>query len=91
MSISRKVFDNGTFKKARYDIKEHPVILLLSRNQNLAFTHNEIEKRVKLNKFTVRSMTNSLKKKGKIIHKSPYYAWKIVKKKAPVKKTKKKK
>jgi len=91
MTISRKVFDKKGFVKRRYEMEEHPVILLLKNNSHLAFTAKEIERKTNMKPATVRSVINVLNKKNKLEHKSPYFAWKIVKKKAPARKIKKKK
>jgi len=75
MSIKRKDFDSGKFNRS-YTIKEHPIGILLKENIQLAFTVDEIAKRTKMNKQTVRSMLRILKDKKQVVHKSPYFAWK---------------
>ena len=75
MTIKRKDFDSGKFNRS-YTIKEHPIGILLKANIQLAFTVDEVAKRTKMNKQTVRSMLRKLKEKGQIVHKSPYFAWK---------------
>ena len=86
MPISRKVFERGNFRKKYEDRTKHPVTLLLKSNKNLAFTVKEIVKRVKMKPETVRSTLRSLMKEKKIIHKTPYFAWRVVKKRSPAKK-----
>ena len=92
MSIKRKDFDSGNFKR-RFTKGSHPVALLLQKNKSLAFRADEIGKRTKMNEDTVRSMLGHLNKEGKILHKTPYYAWKERPRarKKKVKRTKKKK
>ncbi len=76
MPIKRDQFNKGNFKKRNYDIKTHPVALFLKKNSNCAWKNDEIAKRVKLNKDTVRGALKRLKKVRLIIHKAPYFAWK---------------
>lgn len=95
MPISKKVFEKGDFKKRYENLDEHPVAVLLYKNQDLAFTVKEIVKRVKMKPETVRSTLRNLDDRGVLLHKTPYFAWRVVKKRSPAKKktkrTKKKK
>ena len=95
MPISKKVFEEGDFRKRYDNLGKHPVTLLLSKNQNLAFTVKEMSKRVKMKEETVRSTLRNLDSRGVLLHKAPYFAWRAVKKRSPAKKkttrTKKKK
>jgi Mn-dependent DtxR family transcriptional regulator len=53
---------------------QHPVCRVLKANRGAAFTSKEIAKRTRLHISTVTEMLRKLKKKGLVIHKSPYYA-----------------
>ena len=64
MPISKKVFEEGDFRKRYDNLGKHPVTLLLSKNQNLAFTVKEMSKRVKMKEETVRSMHINVVMKG---------------------------
>ncbi len=81
MPISRKSFEKGYFKTRYEDRSKHPVTLLLSKNTTQAFTVKEISRSVGMKLETVRSTLFNLKKENKIVHKTPYFAWKTVKKK----------
>jgi predicted ArsR family transcriptional regulator len=80
MPISKKVFLKGDFKAKYTDRSKHPITLLLSKNNNLAYTVKEIVKIVRMNKNTVRGMLRALEKEEKILHKTPYYAWRVIRK-----------
>lgn len=89
MPIQRKRFETGNFKNPRLnnDRTNHPVAVLLRKNQNLAYTVKEICKRTKMKSETVRGMLRILIKKDKmVVHKSPYFAWKVKKRKTTKKK-----
>lgn len=75
MPIKRKDFDIGKFDRS-YSIKDHPIAKLLRENKQLAFKADEIAKRLKMNKATVRSMIRKLQDRNQILHKAPYFAWK---------------
>lgn len=75
MTIKRKDFDQGKFNRS-YLVKEHPIVILLKGNIQLAFKADEIAKRVKMNECTVRSMLRKLMERGLVVHKTPYFAWK---------------
>ena len=82
MPIKRDVFDNGTFQRRRHsDRTNHPVALVLSKNTGLAYSVRELAKATKMKEDTVRSMLQSLMKDGLVVHKAPYFAWKLSKKK----------
>lgn len=86
MPIKREVFENGNFVKRRHsDRSQHPVALVLSKNTGLAYTVKELSKETKMNEDTVRSMLGSLAKDGLVVHKTPYFAWKVSNKKKPSK------
>lgn len=80
MSISRKDFENGNFKRRNNNRLTHPVTVFLrkaSRNsRDFAFTLKEIAKVVKMKEESIRSMLRSLKQDGLVLHKQPYFAWK---------------
>ena len=95
MPIKRERFDAETFKTKKKNTKkkntkEHPVIVILSSHESLAYTAKEICKLTKMKDATVRSKLRDMSKKGLIEHKAPYFAWKKVSKKK-ANKTKKKK
>lgn len=81
MPISRKTFEAGKFENKRVQRIDHPVVVFLSKNTLKAYTVKEITKAVKMNEDTIRSMLETLKKKKLILHKTPYFIWKEVKKK----------
>lgn len=76
MPIKRKDFDSGKFGIRYTDRAKHPVVVLLYGNVGLAFRADEISKRCKMNEDTVRNMLHQLIKTGKVLHKTPYFAWK---------------
>lgn len=91
MPIKRKDFNSGKFVIKYTDRSKHPVLLLLYENTGLAFRADEIAKRCKMGEDTVRSMLRQLQKAKKVIHKTPYFAWKTERKVKAKKKTKTKK
>ena len=76
MPITRKKFLKGDFDRAFLKREAHPVAIFLRKNYSYAFKFSEIIHKTKMNKNTVRGALRTLKKKGLIIHKSPYFAWK---------------
>ena len=77
MTITRKQFESGDFKKRVHTSRmNHPIAKLLMKSHSLAFKAEEIAKRVKMGEDTVRSMLANLKKDNLVVHKSPYFAWK---------------
>ena len=76
MTISRKKFNRGNFKTVNLDRTNHPVSILLRSHKELAFKIDEIAKRIKMNKCTVRSIMRKLIKDKLVVHKAPYFAWK---------------
>lgn len=85
MPISRKTFDDGKFKTRHNDIEAHPIAVLLRKNSNLAFSVKEIIKRTGIKEDTVRSAIRNLKIEKMVVHKQPYFAWKVVVKKEQTK------
>lgn len=90
MPISRKDFEKGNFKTRHNDRKNHPVAVLLRENKNLAFNVKEIVKRVKMKEDTVRSMLRGLKQDGLVVHRQPFFAWKVTNNRKLPKKSSKK-
>lgn len=76
MPISRKNFDVGNFERKNTDRWNHPISVLLRKNTNLAYTTEEIKRKVKLSIEGIRGMLHNLQKMGYVVHKQPYYAWK---------------
>lgn len=76
MPIKRKNFLAGKFPGKNTDRTKHPVVILLSKNKNLAYTVKEISKVTKMKENTIRSMLHQLRKSGAILHRAPYFAWK---------------
>lgn len=74
--IKKKDFVDGNFKKKNnLDRKTHPVSMFLKKNINYACKIDEIAKKIKMNKNTVRSMLGKLVSDGLVRHKAPYFAW----------------
>jgi|TARA_Y100000310_G_C20254755_1_gene610776 DNA-directed RNA polymerase sigma subunit (sigma70/sigma32) len=77
MSISRKEFESGKFKKVRHEDRlTHPVAVFLGKNNKRAYTVEEICKGTKMNEDAVRSMLRVLKQDKVVVHKSPYFTLK---------------
>ena len=74
MPIKRSEFETGNFKKRVYTRKDHPVFKFLSKYPNQAFTVSEIQKNVKMQEETIRSMLRGLIQDNLIVHKTPYWA-----------------
>ncbi len=75
MSIPIKDFVEGNFEESKFKEIDHPVLVCLKKNR-LAFSVREIVEKTKMKMNTVRSMLTVLKKKGKVVHKTPYFAYK---------------
>jgi len=73
-SISYKDFKAGRFDR-RYESQDHPILIFLRKNQR-AYNIPAIMKAVKISSSAARSMLRKLKKQGKILHKSPFFAYK---------------
>lgn len=74
MSISRNEFMKGTFKhRVNNNLEEHPVFIFLSKNGKRAYSVAEISKAVKMKHTTVRSVLRSMRKKGLVTHRTPYF------------------
>lgn len=75
--ISKQKFIEGSFQnKVNTDVKTHPILVFLRKNNNMAFTVKEICKSTKMKKDAVRSMLRKLRKKNLVAHKSPYFMYK---------------
>lgn len=94
MSISRERFEKKDFKQKFNGILEnHPVIKFLRIQHRNAWRVDEIEKKIGLNKHTIRGTLRKAVKKGLVIHSEPYFIAKVnskKSKKSKVTKTKKK-
>lgn len=77
MPITRKKFENGSFLKKRNNRNEHPVAIFLLKHYKFAFNIKEICKACKMKECTVRSFIRSLRIENKVVHKTPYFAWKV--------------
>ena len=77
-TITRKEFVKGNFEGfvAYGKRQDHPISKFLRENYQFAFKIEEIARKVKMNKSTVRSMLTELKKDKLVVHKTPYFAWK---------------
>lgn len=75
--IKRKEFLSGDFKKRKYlNRREHPISVFLRKNKGYAVNVEEIARKIRMNKQTVRSMLGKLINDKLVLHKSPYFAWK---------------
>ena len=75
--IKRKNFEKGNLEKRKHlNREEHPVAKFLKKYLNYAINVEEITKKTKLKKNSIRSVLALLVKDGLVIHKAPYFAWK---------------
>ena len=74
--IKYRDFVAGAFKKEKHKAGEHPILIFLRKNQAHAYNVAYITKAVRMNENSVRSMLRKLTKKGLIIHKTPFFAFK---------------
>lgn len=74
--IKIKDFKDGNFRRVFVDRKEHPIAKLLRINKGYAYKVDEIAKKTKINKNTIRSMLAKLVKDKLVVHKAPYFVWK---------------
>jgi len=73
-SISYKDFKSGNFE-GRSKPEEHPILVFLRRNPK-AFNLVYIMKTVRISASAARSMLRKLKKRGLVLHKPPFFAYK---------------
>lgn len=73
--ISYKRFIEGNFVMKKREPKDHPVLVFL-RNRKNAYNIDAIVKATGMNPSTVRGKIRHLKKKGLVLHKQPFFAYK---------------
>jgi len=73
MAITRKQFVEAKFTKKNVKGENHPALKFLEKNDQKAFTVDDIAKATKKAKNTIHHALRSFVKKGKVLHKSPYY------------------
>ena len=74
-SIKYEDFKKGNFKKIGNKSKDHPVLIFL-RKKKKAYNIPAIIVATGMKQQTIRSMLRVLMKKGLVIHKTPYFAYK---------------
>lgn len=93
MAISRENFTIGNFtRKAEANRPEdHQIIKFLRKNHRNAWTVKDIKKHVPLTEEGIRDFLSKAKKKGLVLHKSPYFIAVVQSSKKVKKQVKKKK
>lgn len=77
MSINLKDFESGNFKRrpdSNEDTQQQRILEFLKSNKR-AFKPNDIAKKLKMHPNSVRCALGRLKTKGRVRHKTPYYAF----------------
>lgn len=79
MSINLKQFKDGKFTKKGViipsEVKLHPAVAFLKNNKR-AYTIKEICDATKKNESSLRGVLRIRVKKGILVHKAPYFAYK---------------